>query len=270
MAVRRIAKFGVGTLLILVSICACLIALQVNRAQKVHAVFDLASELGGRIRYDYEPRDPGWASIWMSYAIFYTENIRPKPWGPKWAHYWLGEEYFCRIVAVELSSRRLEPQFVMKNDMEIKSLDSGLLEDSDLTPLRVPLRVLTRSEKSLLKELCSLGQIEHLKFDDVLVDESILAILAECQGLKSLSISPVVLSDNELQKLEECVNLAFVELFEGDHHVLNQVSYKLTTDGPKRLVNSLPGCTVHLREIDSYGCPASFPTVFRSSPTSYN
>ena len=85
-----------------------------------------------------------------------------------------------------------------------------------------------------------------------------LEILSESRSIKSISISPVVFGDSDLQQLAKCGNLDCVELFEGSSQKKN---YTLTPNGPKQLVRSLPGCTVYLTEIDPYGFPKQFPEV---------
>lgn len=258
--VGRQTRFSLYTMLLVTGILAYLLAVHTNRAWRQRSVFKLACELGGSVRYDYEPREPGWPSVWMAYPLLYAQSNRPEPWGPHWAHKWIGKEYFSRIVAVEFSSSTLKPQFAVEHEIEKLSLED-FQDNSAIKKGPCSLRVLSSLEKRKVKELCSLGEIEHIRFSYVLVDESVLAILSECQSLKSVSISPVGFGDDDLQQLANCGNLGCVELFEGNCVMNHQVNYAITPDGPKRLVHSLPGCTVYVTEIDAYGFPKQFPKV---------
>lgn len=260
MAIMQRARFRIGTLFLLLGACAFFVAIQTQHGHNQRIVFNLVNELGGRVRYDYEPREGDWLSVWNSYPIGYRQSNRPQPMGPSWAHYWLGEEHFHRITAVELASHELKPEFVMETEVEVFSLDDPPDQSRAATP---SVRVLGPTEKQQLQQLCSLGRIEHLKFESVLVDDSILKILAGCQSLKSLSISPVAFSDEQLQALANCKNLELVELFEAAPDAPQSLRYKVTDDGIRTLTDSLPECTVQTTGFDHYGFPATFPRNFR-------
>src|SRR4051794_14492552 len=86
---RRWLQFSLRTLLIVISLFAGWLAVQVNRAHRSQAAIAAIRQFGGQVQYDYETGADGLP----------VKNALPP--GPAWLRNLIGVEYFANVKAVE-------------------------------------------------------------------------------------------------------------------------------------------------------------------------
>jgi hypothetical protein len=91
-------QYSVSTLLIVITIVSVGLGVVTSRAQRQRRAVAAIRELGGTVRYDFQPEDDG--------PVYYLgRRVNPawtpsQPPGPAWLHKRLGVDYFADVVSV--------------------------------------------------------------------------------------------------------------------------------------------------------------------------
>jgi hypothetical protein len=107
---RRWFQFSLRSLLILITVLAVWLGLQVNRVNRQRRAVEAITELGGQFSYDYQ-RKPG-----LSGGVFIRGTMGPvphsysdrvEPPGPAWLRRLMGEHYFVTPVRLSIGDQRV-------------------------------------------------------------------------------------------------------------------------------------------------------------------
>ena len=202
--------------------------------------------------------DPGTFGQNTMYHLFTgRENARARPSEPQWLRDWLGEDFFCSILAFGIEGRRAKALTV--DDFQrvvalpyLKRLmldDADKLTDADFAELgrkrgleRLFLRG-TRITDQGLRELSGLTNLRVLSLAYTKITDKGLAYLQRMTRLEILELIGTDISDEGLQHLRELTSLRYLYVFRDGRRV--------TDEGLQQLQAALPNCNCRPTEGDA-------------------
>ena len=92
---RKYFRFGLSTLMLLITVFCVWMGVQVNRARDTRLAIDAIEELGGEVYYVHERTKSG---------IYVRKAELP---GPAWLREFIGDEYFVDVANIAFSSSRI-------------------------------------------------------------------------------------------------------------------------------------------------------------------
>lgn len=120
---RRWFRFGIGTLLLAVAICAIWFGRVSYLARQQREAIRLIESLRGMVVYDH------------------TYEGASEPNWPEWLRAWVGEEYFRRVQGVALASEDFTDEglkiLALLSDLKVLRFHSSQVTDEGIAKLRV-------------------------------------------------------------------------------------------------------------------------------------
>jgi Leucine-rich repeat (LRR) protein len=170
---RRWFQYSIRSLLLLTTVLAVWLAVQVNRAHRQKLAVSTIMHAGGKIAYDHE--------------MLTREHPQPtEPPGPLWLRRILGDEYFLRPAAVECTD-----------------VDSEIVEQLGNCPT---LRYVTLSGGTIVDEdlshIARLADLEQLRLEDVAITDAGLKHLFSLKKLKTLALNHTNVTGAGLEQLK--------------------------------------------------------------------
>ena len=227
----RLARFSLGTLLLLLTVAAVWMAYVSNRAHNLRSVRDQLLASGASLGYDYEYD-----------GLSPSDN--PEPAGPPWLRSLLGEEYFVEIVNVSFQSNEsatsadLEPirqlKSVRRIDIDYTSIDdiSAIADQSQLLWLDLEESGIDSADLVHLEKLDNLTRLVLTRNS---IDDTNLELVADMTGLVDLRLNETEVTDACLTHFEGLVNLRELDL-----ELTN-----VTAEGVGQLQQKLPNCEIN-------------------------
>jgi len=217
---RRLWRFSLKTLLILLTIFCLWLGTLSNRANRQRRAVEAIQLSGGEFNYDHQ-RVPNPRGSGQSYSL------RVDPPGPKWLRRLLGDHYFITPVALQINS-----QAGIKDDcfahldalQDLESLMSYKVpfRDSDVTHLKhlKNLKLLAFNEGTLSGPdgprqfgfLQHLPKLESLSLIDSKFGDTDARFLREAVNLKTLFLYNSAIGDEGLAQLQHLHKLEFIGL----------------------------------------------------------
>jgi hypothetical protein len=247
-------------LLLLILVLSVWLAWQVNRAHKQRRALALIEALGGRVWFDYQlvqPHDPPILAI--------DDNNEPPV--PAWLRNTIGEEYFRKVIAVDLSERPVgdddldlladlphvlyvyitdtsigdrgvaqiathAPQLKGLDADRTRITDNGLESIGTLRQLHLLSLISTPISDDGLKHLAHLTQMRQLLLDRTRISDAGLVHLSKMVNIDEwLGLAETRITDKGLKHLTHFVNARSINLLRS--YVTNQGGYWLTQQLPK-------------------------------------
>ncbi|QEG37130.1 leucine-rich repeat domain-containing protein [Bythopirellula goksoeyrii] len=194
-------RFSLRALLLLVTFSSVWLAVQVHQAKRQVALVNTIQELGGEIRYDYQPHVM--EDAWLTYQAETSWLPPPKyePSGPVWLRRLIGNEYFQTVVGIrfkkrgEISESAIEQIASQANLEELYLMRTGI-SDSDL------------------QVIGQLKKLELLVIRDNQVTDEGLAYLHSLESLKQLNVINTSVTAVGVAKLKQYLPDCIVHLEE--------------------------------------------------------
>ena len=271
-------RFSLRTLLLLVTVLAIWLGLQVQRAQNQRSAVRMIQQLGGSVEYDYQYR-----------GNLFVDDAQPS--APKWLRKWIGDDFFVNVVVVHLSNttadnsdlKSLSHLKLLKrlylaetsvtgqglellarcNQLEALNLSGTRVNDDDMTLISgfsnirwLNVQGTSITDKSL-QHIGALMRLEFLCLDGTDMTDAGLVYLSQLVNLRQLFFSDTQVTGRELKHLAELHELEYLLLprrcrIEDDHLVLfygltklKKVNLKgadVSSEGLSKLQESLPAC----------------------------
>lgn len=216
----RWLQFRLGTLLLAVTLFGIWLGIEVNRANRQKVAVARIHDLLGIADYDYQ-RDKNGNRI-----------ADAQPRGPKWLLKWIGEDYFCQVVIVDLSydsHRRRELGLSVSDDslrcleslpavhtLEIghaqRVTDAGLIHLRSLKKLRMLYLYDTSITGAGFVHLKRLPSLKGLQLNRTPLTSEGISNLAQLTGLEGLVLAETPLNDADLAALEPLTRLKRLQL----------------------------------------------------------
>jgi hypothetical protein len=204
--------FSLRTLLVIIALFSAWLAYHVNRVSRQEAAVAAIAQLGGRVRYDWEPTLLD-ATARMRQVVDATRSGQPSPMFidaprvPQMLRNLFGDRFFQAVVEIDVrgnvwTSGRLNlNDAVIEHVVSCKSLERLSLVNTDVSDV----------------DLQAIGRLKQLRFlilrDSHITDASLMHL-------------------NSLHQLE----------------LLNLVNTEVTKEGAARLREQLPHCTIQLED----------------------
>jgi hypothetical protein len=259
--VRRRLGFSLRRLLLLLLVFAfpfSWMAIDIQSAVKQHAVVKSVKDIGGAIRYDFEPP-----------AGFATSSTPPGPW---WIRKLLGVDLFADVTGIDLTRSTIND--IGLHDLEgltqLKDLKLGYtaVSDAGLEHLRGlnQLQSLglngTRVSDAGLQYLEGLKQLRALNLDETNITDLGLQDLRGLKQLRTLYLNRTAINDIGLKSLEglprlqdlflnrTAVSDMGLEYLKGlpKLHLLFAQGTNVTAAGVEKLKQALPNCDIRYTE----------------------
>src|SRR6185503_2145177 len=93
---KRFFRFGIGTLLIVVTAFGVWLGYIVHQATVLRVATAILMKAGGTVHFRHEAHR--WPLPHTEFSSSLTFDVNREPSGPRWLRRWLGEEYFQEIV----------------------------------------------------------------------------------------------------------------------------------------------------------------------------
>jgi len=169
---KRFTRISLRTLLVLITLFAVWLAVQVNRAHRQREVVAWVTADGGEVGYDWEYEEGKW-----------NENAEHP--APIWLRGLVGGEYFQTVTIVILYGT----------------------QDTDLTPLsnltNLEVLAILGTEVTDLTPLAKLTDLEHLALFDAPVAD--LIQLTNVTNLKFLHLRNTTITDAQVKQLQQAL-----------------------------------------------------------------
>jgi hypothetical protein len=165
---RRWFQYSISTLLLLMVVCAVVLALIVNPALKQRRAVAFVESLGGSVEYSDED----------NFALRHS---------PDWLHQTLGRDYFASVVHVDLTNTQIS--------------DAGLAHLKGLTALEWLSLRHTQVSNAGLAHLKGLTVLETCDLGNTQISDAGLAHLRGLTALKGLALRNTQISDAGLAHL---------------------------------------------------------------------
>lgn len=235
-APRRPFQFRLGTLLLAVTLLGVCLGIRINPVRRERAAASAIAGVSGRVYYDYQFDADGHV------------NARAEPPGPAWLRRWLGDDFFSRIVLVDLHTAhdldRCLPKLLphLQALPELRSLDvhDRLMGDAGLESILQLHRLESLDLSSTHisdRGLARLGALRHLHRLDLrnlrALRQPSLQFLDHLTELEQLELGPAIkLADCELAHLRpfaanvpiETLKLRITGSCDGDLSVLKELA----------------------------------------------
>jgi Leucine Rich repeat len=202
---RRWFQFSLRSLLIFTLICAigsAWLGKRIEQKRKEREAVEAIAKFGGQVAYDYE-RDS------------------PKPPGPEWLRGLLGEDFFTRIVGVDLCCCA-------------NLTDAGLVNVKAMTQLQTLSLFFTTIGDAGVENIRGLSLLQSLDLSETQVTDAGLERLEGLTRLEELRLGKTNITDAGLMRLKGLGQLQRLYLWDT----------KVTDAGIKDLQKSLPACTI--------------------------
>ena len=249
-------RFGLGTLLLLVTFFCVWLAFQVNRARVTKRVIDAVEESGGEVFFVHQKTGPD--------GIDPSLELRR----PAWLRKLVGDEFFLEVTYIRFTSRitdsdlsRLCPILKRLPDLPELALDHA--ENlSDIGPLRelhnvhrlyvhhgvniTDVRALAR-----LTNLQTLGLYRCTKLTDIAVLKELSSLkelrLYECENLSDISVLGG-LASLQILELNRCP-ISDIRVLKGLTNLQQLYLHETRVSGAdaEDLQNALPNCRLDVR-----------------------
>ena len=220
---RRILRFSVRGLFVLVSVVAIWIARMANEARHQRHVVEVVVNLGAEVTYDYQ----------LDASFEMLKNARMP--GPEWLRDWIGEDFFINVSHISFFGKGIcDAQFEsMVDDLArlrklrgIDFWDSDVSDDTlELVGIRfrslywldVPSKKITDDG---LIHLRTLTDLQHLGLFDSNINGTGIAHLSALPSLERLYLQRAKLTDVGLQSISRLKNLRELAL-SGNREISN-------------------------------------------------
>lgn len=145
---RRWFQFSLRSLLVLVTVFAVWLGLQVNRANRQRRAVEAISAMGGQFSYDYQrqPKRPSpfpsaAAALGIADPLPHSYNLKAEPPGPAWLRKLIGAHYFIAPVRLRINDQRVVDEDGLRylrdlSHLEELSLGTFALRPQDLDHLK--------------------------------------------------------------------------------------------------------------------------------------
>jgi hypothetical protein len=216
---RRRLQFGLGTLLLAVTVFGVWLGIAVNKAHQQRRAVAAIEALQAKLQFDYE-RDADGQRI---------PDARPP--GPKWLRALLGEDYFRKVVLVDFAfgytqlrgRSKVDDQSLScveaLADLEFIDLDHNpAVTDKGLVHLRnlKNLRRLSMYHCNVtgtgFVHLKAAPQLRHLAISYTPLTREGVSVIGKLQTLESLSMAHTPVTDDDLAALESLDKLKLLWL----------------------------------------------------------
>jgi hypothetical protein len=175
---RRWFQYSISTLLLLIVVCAVVLALVVNPARRQRRAFEFFRNAGGIVRY----ADEG--------------NIQFRH-GPEWLRHTLGRDYFSSIISISLGGTRIS--------------DKGLAHLQGLTALEFLYLTKTQVSDEGLSRLKGLTALRVLELDNTQISDAGLAHLRGLTTLDYLSLKGTQVTEEGVVELQQALPNCVIE-----------------------------------------------------------
>jgi len=258
---RKRLQFGLGTLLLAVTLFAVWLAMVVNRVNGQKRSVAEIVKAGGRIQFDYQ-RDPAGQRI-----------PDAEPPAPVWLRKLMGEDYFRKVVVVDFATPSSGPSkvngeglscFESLPDVEWIDLDQnravpaeGLVHLRNLKNLRVISMYRCNVSGVGFVHLAQLPHLQRLALSYTPLTPDGVAQLGKLRTLESLSMAHTAITDDDLAALTSLRNLKLLWIDNtavtdrGLAHIerltaLESLSLPagISDAGLERIQNALPHCQI--------------------------
>lgn len=195
---KRFFRFGIGTLLILVTVFCVWLGVVVRRATTQRRAVAIIGDAGGSVHYQHETRS--WPLHHPEFSSDRTFDPSLDPPGHSWQRQWLGDDYFRKIVMIDLVEKKagqVENLTALTKLNGLLWLNLGYCEvtDEGLSVLgrMSQLRVLCLDRNRFTDQgLAHLTELQHLELLDLSMnrnlDGSCLEYVAQLKSLKDLDL----------------------------------------------------------------------------------
>jgi hypothetical protein len=208
---RRFLQFGLGTLLLAITVICVWLGVTVNRARRQREAVAAIERLGGAVLYDYQ------------FDAHHLQIPNAKLDVPTWLRGSLGEEFYRTPVHIYVGGLRLKPG-------DLKPLE-------DLTELDwLYLGSCTLSDAELA-HLQPLAKLRALDLGGTPISDAGLVHLATLRHLESLDLGETEVSDASIEILQQLPRLSEVFTYRS----------KITDEGKSALKAALPNCKIDRR-----------------------
>jgi hypothetical protein len=259
---RRLLRFSLRGLLLLVLVVSVWLGWQVHRAHKQRRAIARIQELGGSVHFDYQiDPDPSSALV---------VDTRKQPWASQWLRDIVGDEYFRQIVAVNLTRTRVhDDDLWILGDLpyvehlyihETQITDAGLSQIARLVPqlkwLGLGKTLVTDDGLAALKEL---RRLENLHLWQTAIGDKGMKHLESLTTIRSLSLDRTLVGDAglahlaKMQDFDEWLGLVGTQITDdGLRHLahlkkarnINLLKTPVSPKGGAWLSKQLPKCNV--------------------------
>ena len=185
---RRLFRFRLLTLLVLVTICAVWLGKVSYEAKRQGVAVEALRELGMRVYYDYNRPRPSRRS-----------PPAEVPWGPTWLRKSIGDDYFQDVVTIRGYGQ------TRVNDADMVHFDS-------LPDLEELYFFYTDITDDGLQHLSGCGKLQRLELAQVAVTDDGLFHISNLKSLNRLRLSANEITDSGLKHLSKLDNLYRLEL----------------------------------------------------------
>jgi Leucine Rich repeat len=202
---RRWFQFSLRTLMIFTVVCAVSagwLGKRIEQKRNERVAVEAIVRLGGRVAYDYE-RDSA------------------KPHGPEWLRGLLGEDFFTRIVGVDLCGCAT-------------LTDAGLVNVKGMTELQTLNLFFTTTGDAGVENVRGLSLLQSLDLSETQVTDAGLERLEGLTRLEELRLGKTNITDARLVHLKGLGQLRTLYLWDT----------RVTDAGIKDLQKSLPTCKI--------------------------
>ena len=195
---KRFFRFGIGTLLILVTVFCVWLSFVVRRATTQRRAVEIVTEAGGSLHYQHETRR--WPLPHHEFPSAATFDASLNPPGNLLLRRWLGDDFFRKIVMIDLVEKKagqVENLAALANLDGLLWLNLGYNEVTDeglsvlgqMSQLRVLCLDRNRFTDQGLAHLTELQRLEQLDLSmNRHLDGSGLEYVAQLKSLKDLDL----------------------------------------------------------------------------------
>ena len=199
---RRIFRFSLASLLILISVCGIWMGWRANRVRHQQRVVAAIGEIGGQVNF--------------------SEGSAADRWAPTWLRDWLGEDYFRRVTGIDLqgceASDELVADIARLRDVQHLSLtqtkitDQALHHLARLTKLKALSLGFNGITNASLEQLAPLDELIFLDLDVTEVTDDGLPALNELAKLYHLKLYGNPITDRGAEVLSGIPTLGELDL----------------------------------------------------------
>jgi hypothetical protein len=236
---RRWFSFTLGTLLILIAVCAVWLGIKTNRARRQKEAVKAIQAAGGQVRFDDQKVPMG--------------AVQPqKQPGPKWLREIVGEEYFRKAVEVDWTNDKFRaddlrwladlPALEQVNLNFSKVDDEGLAYLAKQTALK---HVLLERCKNVTDEglahLAKLTDLQELALMGTsCTDEGIRMYVPKFTRLVYLDVAGIPITNETAKEFRHLKNLKMLHLSRTEERTPHDLS-----EAVQVLKKELPGCRIN-------------------------
>ncbi len=204
---RSWLRFSLRSLLLFVTVLAIWLGFKVSDARRERAGCAAIERLDLYAYQDYhknpKPGAPG-KFIW---------NDKASPPGPDWLRKWIGDEYFCKVVAVFLDNRDRQLKITNQDLAELANLSAlELISASDIQNRnRLRIRPSKAKPSESTADVASIAKHVFVSGSTLISDDTLVEI-GRLTQLKELYLDHNAITDDGLKHLQGLSNLENLDL----------------------------------------------------------